>query len=635
MASDLMRRLTNEEFSKRARKKHGGMYGYSKVNYVNTCTKVIIICPEHGEFLQTPTKHLSGNRCPQCAVAKSLSTEAFIADAKKVHGNKYDYSQVKYLNSKTNVRITCPLHGVFEQQPKHHKSGSGCPKCANHDASVRMRDDQEKVIQDFKNIHGDRYDYSLVEYVKSHIKVKLICSTHGVFEQQPNIHKKGHGCPMCGAEHLGNIKRKTQAQVIADFRVVHGDKFDYSLVEYKQAHTKVAIICPEHGMFLSTPNNHLRGRGCSACSNTQPTTAERIAEFRLAHGDRYDYSLTEYVDARTPVKIICRKHGVFVQLPGNNGHKGGAGCPLCAYEEAGDFHRLTEDKVIAQFRAVHGDKYDYSLIEYKNSNIPVKIICSEHGVFLQEPSSHKSGAACPKCAREKSLLTQEEVIEQFRAVHGDRYDYSLVDYKEVYTPVKIICPVHGVFEQVPNGHKTGRGCQDCGGSKRLTTEQAIAAFMQVHGDKYDYSQVKYVRSKDKVTIICPTHGPFKMEPANHLQGQVCPSCADWGFNKAEPAILYYLRIKGTSLTKIGITNRSVPERFKRYDLEKIEIIKIWEFEAGQAAWDIEQSILKHYKAFKYTGKPVLSSGNTEVFDRDIFGLIAYDESFSRSTEVMR
>ncbi|WGZ93393.1 MAG: DUF723 domain-containing protein [Candidatus Thiothrix putei] len=125
-----MRKLTTKEFIKRSREVHSDRYDYSKVEYVNNKTKVVIICPEHGDFEQSPNSHLSGIGCPHCAnESKKLTQESFIQKANEVHDNKYDYSKVEYTHSATKVEIICPIHGAFEQTSYNHLRGSGCPHC--------------------------------------------------------------------------------------------------------------------------------------------------------------------------------------------------------------------------------------------------------------------------------------------------------------------------------------------------------------------------------------------------------------------------------------------------------------------------------------------------------------------------
>ena len=121
-------------------------------------------------------------------------------------------------------------------------------------------------------------------------------------------------------------------------------------------------------------------------------------------------------------------------------------------------------------------------------------------------------------------LTTEEFIERARRVHGDKYDYSEVEYVNNHTKVKIICPKHGIFEQVPSSHLSEKGCQICAGNIRLTTEGFVAKAKQVHGDKYDYSKVDYVNAHTKVKIGCPKHGIFVQEANTHLRGGGCSTC---------------------------------------------------------------------------------------------------------------
>jgi len=199
--------------------------------------------------------------------------------------------------------------------------------------------------------------------------------------------------------------------------------------------------------------------------------------------------------------------------------------------------RLTTEQFIKKARAVHGDKYDYSLVDYKNAKIKVKIICHEHGVFEQRPGSHLSGNGCPKCSvinsKEKQRYTVDQFIEKAKTVHGDRYNYKFVDYKNNHIKVMIVCPVHGIFEQIPNGHLQGQGCSKCKGGIKLTTEQFIKKARAVHGDKYDYSLVEYKNAKTKIKIICPIHGIFEQTPDSHLHGAGCSKCRQSTFIPAK------------------------------------------------------------------------------------------------------
>ena len=197
-----MKKKTTEQFIKEAKAIHGDKYDYSKVNYKGCFEKVCIICPIHGEFWQTPAMHLSGQGCSKCCGRKRKTKEEFIEDAKKVHGNKYDYSKVNYVNNKTKVIITCPIHGDFLQRPDRHLFGCGCNKCGYDNTAEKCKTSLEDFIKRAKEIHGDKYDYSKVVYVNNHTKVCIICPIHGEFWQTPRTHLMGRGCPICNESHL-------------------------------------------------------------------------------------------------------------------------------------------------------------------------------------------------------------------------------------------------------------------------------------------------------------------------------------------------------------------------------------------------------------------------------------------------
>ena len=252
------------------------------------------------------------------------------------------------------------------------------------------------------------------------------------------------------------------------------------------------------------------------------TTEDFIRRAKEVHGDKYDYSKVDYIDNRTKVCIICQEHGEFWQQPRN--HLLGQACPKCAYKTRWESRgRITTENFIKKARKAHGDKYDYSKVEYKGTHTKVCIICQEHGEFLQTPHNHLHSQGCLACSGRKQLTT-EEFIRRAKEVHGDKYDYSKVEYVNKSTKVKIICPIHGEFEQIPDNHLHGHGCHKCVNCKQLTTEEFIHRAKEVHGDKYDYSKVEYINSHTKVKIICPIHGEFEQEPNSHLEGKGCPNC---------------------------------------------------------------------------------------------------------------
>ena len=173
----------------------------------------------------------------------------------------------------------------------------------------------------------------------------------------------------------------------------------------------------------------------------------------------------------------------------------------------------------------HNDKYDYSLVEYVNMRTKIKIICKKHGIFVQVPSTHLSRSGCPSCAGVKRR-TKQDFIDDSIKVHGLKYEYEISDYVNNQKKIKIVCKEHGVFEQLPQNHLSGRGCPSCVGVNKITIENFIEKSIVKHGQKYDYSEIKFIRNNDdKVEIICPKHGVFTQRVSSHLEGYGCKSCA--------------------------------------------------------------------------------------------------------------
>ncbi len=187
---------------------------------------------------------------------------------------------------------------------------------------------KEEFIERAINVHGNEYDYSLVNYIKSRIKVKIICNKHGEFMQTPNNHLNGQGCLKCGELTTKLKNKKNTDYFITKAIKVHGNKYDYSNVNYTGALNYINIICPIHGMFRQHANSHLSGGNCSKCvGGIKKTQEEFIVNAKQLHDNKYDYSLVEYVDAKTNVKIICSIHGIFEQAPTK--HLCDHGCPIC------------------------------------------------------------------------------------------------------------------------------------------------------------------------------------------------------------------------------------------------------------------------------------------------------------------
>lgn len=196
------KKLTTQEFIDRAVIVHGGKFDYSKVAYINTHTKITIICPIHGEFQQKPNDHLRGNGCYACSGKQRTTTADFIVKARAAIGDSYDFSTTVYKNLDTPVDIICPNHGLFTKLPRLMlQQHQGCPQCG-YERMLANSKNLALSTSEFVNrasvIHNNKYDYSNVEYTSGSNKVAIVCPDHGEFMQRPDSHLLGAGCPVCG-----------------------------------------------------------------------------------------------------------------------------------------------------------------------------------------------------------------------------------------------------------------------------------------------------------------------------------------------------------------------------------------------------------------------------------------------------
>jgi very-short-patch-repair endonuclease len=273
-----MKQHSNEKFIEKAKAIHGNKYDYSSVVYTGSFGIVDIICPIHGIFQQRAKTHLECKcPCPTCWTINNKKSrtdthevflEKFMPLAVEKHGNKYDYSKISYVNTKTHIDIICHEHGVFKSKPSNHiltKHG-GCPSCYLEG----MRKDKSEFIEKAKEIHGDKYDYSLVDYKTARIKVDIICPIHGVFKQIPDSHTRSSnpsGCIEC-SYIIGALKNSNTAEYFLEKAYErHGNKYDYTQMTFVNYSTPIDIVCPEHGIFTLTPKAHIKSHTkCPKCS---------------------------------------------------------------------------------------------------------------------------------------------------------------------------------------------------------------------------------------------------------------------------------------------------------------------------------------------------------------------------------
>lgn len=266
--------MKKEAFIERAVAVHGDKFDYSLLpDEFKSSDKVPVVCSKHGVFYIEANSHVSrGSGCRECSIInkneKRISDTKinFFLNAPVIHQGKYDYSKSDYLGVNTHVVIACPIHGEFKQTPHNHLTGQGCPSCAIVARALSLRYTQEKFVSKCLSVHGDRYDYSITEYKTNYSKVKIICKKHGEFLMTPNDHLAKKGCKFCGIETVAALKRDTTETFIDRSMSIHGNKYNYDLVEYISSSSPVKIVCPTHGVFLQKPVHHLRGCECPLCA---------------------------------------------------------------------------------------------------------------------------------------------------------------------------------------------------------------------------------------------------------------------------------------------------------------------------------------------------------------------------------
>lgn len=463
---------------------------------------------------------------------KKKTTEEFISEAKVVWGDKYNYSKVNYVNAKTKVLIICNACGrEFEQLPNSHIDGHGC-NCQ----SIFCNDyTTETWIDSAKKIHGDKYDYTKSNYINANTPIILTCKEHGDFTQRPSSHLKGHGCKLCGdksrkeKEQLNNLNSRfsnfiqiymealTHNEFIKRANILHNNKYDYSLVEFKTQTDYIDIICPIHGKFRQTVRKHLMGRGCQQCgaikraiTRTTPTK-EFIKKANKIHKGKYKYEKVDtYNKINGKVTITCPKHGDFDMTISH--HLEGQGCPSCKFEKLAEINTKTQSKFIDDSIKIHGSLYNYDNSKYYGAKKPVEIICPTHGIFWQTPDAHINGKqGCPKCGK---IISNEEIelTDYITEIVGDDI---ILHSRDIISPYEldIFIPSKNIAIEY-NGniwHTEWFAKRDRTyhlNKLNLCNEKGIK-LIQIFSDEWVYhkdivlSKINHILSNDKETIKVP------------------------------------------------------------------------------------------------------------------------------------
>jgi hypothetical protein len=341
-----MRKISIEDFINRASEKHDGKYDYTLIQspLSGQGSEVEIICPRHGVFHKSVRLHLRGAGCPECgkiqrkeSVSKARIKQetperkesrfdkertVFLQKANKIHNNFFDYSSADYRGCSVPVTIICPIHGSFQQKPVLHLQGKGCRYCKTDRRRLKIDD----LISRMKIIHSNKYNYSLfTKYKNNRDEITIICPEHGEFAQTVYSHLRGIGCPSCGNIKKGLTQRWTSGIFAGKAGLVHGNKYDYSKVDYTTAMTSVAIICPRHGEFNQKPYQHMIGEGCPKCGHQTSKGEQEIAEWLRSLNFNVLSRTTNVLPFRQELDIYLPDNKVAIEYNGLYWHSSRTG----------------------------------------------------------------------------------------------------------------------------------------------------------------------------------------------------------------------------------------------------------------------------------------------------------------------
>jgi hypothetical protein len=350
--------------------------------------------------------------------------------ANNVFNNKYEYlSKYKKDNKYHFLEIKCKIHGIFHKKIQNHIiKKQGCPSCTK--ISVLSN---SIFFNRIKHIHGDKYNYDLVEYKNLNTKINIICKEHGEFLQTPKNHMKGQNCPKCiNLDRDSFIKKSIK---------IHDNKYNYDNCIFISSTTKINILCLEHDEFLQKPHDHINGKGCYKCSNKIRTTSDFIEKANLIHGKIYDYSKVNYINSKNKIIIICNIHGEFLQK--SNDHLSGkCGCPKCAlgnYSKA-CIRWLNYISIKDNINIQHAENGGEKVIMYKNKKYKLDGYCNKTNTayefagdfFHGNPLLYNQEDINPICKKKYGYL-YNKTIDKYDIIKKLGYNLIIIWENEFYT----------------------------------------------------------------------------------------------------------------------------------------------------------------------------------------------------------
>lgn len=397
----------------------------------------------------------------------------------------------------------------------------------------------EEFISEAKQIHGDKYDYSVAVYKGSKEIIEIICPKHDVFRMTPFSHTvNGNGCRKCYNERTSERQVTPLEDVLNTCKEKFNNKYIYNVIEYKSLkNSKVEVTCPIHGEKTQSFERHLNSvTGCKDCSTQKRALMRSTTEdekevykeykafvksevslknknlkwfqiFRKHFGDLYDYSGVGWVNnAKETISIYCTKHDKHFDQQVCTHLRGHSSCVECSLDTISEKKIKPLSYYSEKAKEIHEDKYSYHTVSnYINSRSLVDIWCNTcqktFKITMTDHVNSKSG--CSTCAYIQNglnkRLSKEEVFRRFKEMHGDKYSYYFVEYTTQNDKVDIVCPKHGIFPQRPSDHWRGDGCKLCGYEKLASKENN-----KVSKEELDFfSKIDFKDYKKERTVFLP------------------------------------------------------------------------------------------------------------------------------------
>lgn len=492
-------------------------------------------------------------------INRRKTNDEFIKEAVRIHGDRYDYSEVDYLSNSKKIKILCKEHGSFFQTPKSHLRGSGCNKCVIRNTTKYTK---EAILSKFLEKHGSKYKYDDFYFKNVYSEINVECPDHGNYLTTIKSHFK-HGCKRCYYEKIGKNNLIDIDEFINRASLVHLNKYDYSRVTYSKTNDIIEIICPKHGSFFQKRNLHLGGNGCKRCNMSKGE--RKIEKFLIDNSINYSHQFTFY-ECRNinplPFDFFLHDYNVCIEYDGVQ-HSAKSKHESFYYSKdikvndeiknkycsTNDITLLriphtvknvsayltkkfinlkimtTEEKknrFIKKAIDLWGYKYNYDKVNYIDNKTPVSIGYKGY-YYLQSPIKHLQGK---KIELQEKRMSTDEFIFKSKLVWGERFDYSECEYLGTSKKVKLYDNLkHRWIEQIPKSHLKGYEVT------KMSLDEFISECNLIHGSKYKILAENYTNLHSEVKLFCPYHGEITKKAASILYSSACRACPEHDFNK--------------------------------------------------------------------------------------------------------